>query len=36
MSYVTPDEKSNELWTAVDTYIADTLIPSGPNSSKRP
>jgi predicted O-methyltransferase YrrM len=30
MSYVTPDEKSNELWTAVDTYIADTLIPSDP------
>ncbi len=30
MSYVTPDEKSNELWTAVDTYIAHTLIPSDP------
>jgi predicted O-methyltransferase YrrM len=30
MSYENPDEKSNELWTAVDTYIAQNLIPSDP------
>ncbi len=28
MSYEQPDEKANELWTAVDTYIAQNLIPS--------
>src|SRR5580693_5327730 len=30
MSYENPDEKSNEFWTAVDTYIAQNLIPSDP------
>jgi predicted O-methyltransferase YrrM len=30
MSNVTPHEKFNELWTAVDTYIAENLIPSDP------
>jgi predicted O-methyltransferase YrrM len=30
MSNEKPDEKSNELWTAVDTYIAQNLIPSDP------
>jgi predicted O-methyltransferase YrrM len=30
MSNEKPKEKNNELWTAVDTYIAQNLIPSDP------